>query len=102
MLHGEYEKFLRLLLWYVKCITVDCLMFEKDSDPLPREYENRTVLTFFDARNFARSGARDGIFKLLRSTEIDAASICSLAGRYNNPFPTRFLAPIVCSKIPAQ
>jgi hypothetical protein len=25
----------------------------------------------------------------------------SLAGRYENPFPTRFLAPIYCSKIPA-
>jgi hypothetical protein len=25
-----------------------------------------------------------------------------LAGRYDNPLPTRFLAPIDCSKIPAQ
>ncbi len=29
------------------------------------------------------------------------ASLYSLAGRYDNPFPTRFLAPIDCSKIPA-
>ncbi len=28
--------------------------------------------------------------------------ICSLVGRYNNSVPTRFLAPIDCSKIPAQ
>ena len=26
----------------------------------------------------------------------------SLAGRYDNPVPTRFLAPIDCLKIPAQ
>ena len=32
----------------------------------------------------------------------DSASLCSLAGRYNNPIPTRFLAPIDCSTIPAQ
>ncbi len=25
--------------------------------------------------------------------------LCSLVGRYINPIPTRFLAPIVCSKI---
>ncbi len=59
----------------------------------------RTVRTFFDARNFARSGARDGIFKLLRSTEIDAASLCSLAGRYSKPIPTHFLVTIRSSKI---
>jgi hypothetical protein len=45
---------------------------------------------------------RDGIFKLLRIPGIDSASPCSLAGRYNNPIPTRFLAPIDCSKIPTQ
>ncbi len=32
---------------------------------------------------------------------IDPASLCSLAGRYDNPIPTRFLATIDCSKIPA-
>ncbi len=31
----------------------------------------------------------------------DSASLCSLAGRYDNPIPARFLAPIDCSKIPA-
>jgi hypothetical protein len=32
----------------------------------------------------------------------NSASLCSLAGRYDNPTPTRFLAPIDCSKNPAQ
>jgi hypothetical protein len=32
----------------------------------------------------------------------DSASLCSLAGRYDNPIPTQFLAPIDCSKIPAR
>ncbi len=32
---------------------------------------------------------------------IDNASLCSLAGRYDNPIPTRLLAHIECSKIPA-
>ncbi len=41
---------------------------------------------------------RDGIFKLLRSPGIDSARLCSLAGRYNNSIPFRFLAPIDCSK----
>ncbi len=27
--------------------------------------------------------------------------LCSLAGWYDNPIPTRFLAPIDCFKIPA-
>ncbi len=30
-----------------------------------------------------------------------SASISSLAGLYDNPIPTRFLAPIDCLKIPA-
>jgi hypothetical protein len=33
---------------------------------------------------------------------IDSASLCSLAGRYDKPIPTRFLAPIDCSKIQEQ
>ncbi len=31
---------------------------------------------------------------------INSASLCSLAGRYDNTIPTRFLAPIGCLKIP--
>jgi hypothetical protein len=42
---------------------------------------------------------RDASFKLLRSSGIDSVS---LTGRYDNSIPTRFLAPIDCSKIPEQ
>jgi hypothetical protein len=45
---------------------------------------------------------RDDIFKLLRSPGIDSSSLCSLAVRYDNPIPTRFLAHTDSSKIPAQ
>ncbi len=46
-----------------------------------------------------------GIFKLEprnRFQGMNSASLCSLAGRYDIPIPTRFLAPIDCLKIPAQ
>jgi hypothetical protein len=33
---------------------------------------------------------------------MNSASLCSLAGQYNNPIPPQFLAPIDCLKIPAQ
>jgi hypothetical protein len=33
---------------------------------------------------------------------MNSSSLCSLAGRYDNRIPTRFLAPIDFSKIPAQ
>ncbi len=33
---------------------------------------------------------------------MNSASLCGLAGRYENPIPTRCLAPIECLKIPAQ
>jgi hypothetical protein len=32
---------------------------------------------------------------------INSARLCSLAGRYDNPIPSRFLAPINCLKIQA-
>jgi hypothetical protein len=32
---------------------------------------------------------------------MNSASLCSLAGQYDNPIPTRFLAPIDFLKIPA-
>ena len=51
---------------------------------------------------------RARIFKLLRSPRIDAKEpvppgcvLCSLAGQYDNPISSRFLAPIDCLKIPA-
>ncbi len=33
---------------------------------------------------------------------MNSASLCSLAGRYDNPIPSRFLAPVDFLKIPAQ
>jgi hypothetical protein len=33
---------------------------------------------------------------------MNSASLCSLAGRYDNPTPPRFLTPIASLKIPAQ
>ncbi len=36
-----------------------------------------------------------------RFQKIDSASLRSLAVRYDNPIPSRFLAPIDFSKIPA-
>jgi hypothetical protein len=33
---------------------------------------------------------------------MNSASLCSLAGQYDNPLPSQFLAPIDSSKIPAQ
>jgi hypothetical protein len=45
-------------------------------------------LTFMEPRN--------------RFQGMDSASLCSLAGQYDNPIPTRFLAPIECLKIPDQ
>jgi hypothetical protein len=41
------------------------------------------------------------IWKHLKVQGIDSACLCSLAGRYNNTIPTRFLASIDCSKISA-
>ena len=38
---------------------------------------------------------------LLFEDSLDHDSLCSLAGRYDNPIPTRFLAHIDCLKIPA-
>jgi hypothetical protein len=32
----------------------------------------------------------------------NSASLCRPGGRYDNPIPSRFLAPIDCLKIPAQ
>ncbi len=45
---------------------------------------------------------RDVIFKLLRRPGIDSTSQCSQAVHNDNTIPTRFLAPIDCSKSPTQ
>ncbi len=52
------------------------------------KWNSPNFLTFKEPRN--------------RFQGISSASLCSLAGRYDNPIPTRFLAPIDCLKIPAQ
>jgi hypothetical protein len=57
--------------------------------------------------NSSATKGRDGFFKTFKEPRnrfqgIDSASLCSPAGRYDNPIPTRFLASIDCSKIPAQ
>jgi hypothetical protein len=44
-------------------------------------------LTFMEPRN--------------RYQGMNSASLCSLAGRYDNPIPSRFLAPIDCLQIQA-
>jgi hypothetical protein len=46
-------------------------------------------------------GYRTRDFKLLRSPGIDSASNVAWRAGTTNPIPTRFLAPIDCSKIPA-
>ncbi len=53
----------------------------------------------FSAEILKQSGARNRIGTELSSLP---ARLYSLAGRYDNPIPTRFLAPIDCYKIPAQ
>jgi hypothetical protein len=65
---------------------------------------SKTILCLSPSILFGSDGKeiRYGIFTSLRSPGIDSTSLCSQAGRYDNPIPSRFLAPIDCSKIPAQ
>jgi hypothetical protein len=49
--------------------------------------QSPNVLTFKEPKN--------------RFQGIDSVSLSSLAGPYDNPIPTRFLAPKDCSKTPA-
>jgi len=53
---------------------------------------------------YRKAVSRARIFKRLGGPfqGMNSASLCSLAGQYDNPIPTRFLAPIDCLKIPAQ
>ncbi len=67
----------RLWIW-PQCIII--------GTPQKPEHEPE-FYTFMESRN--------------RFQGIDYASLCSLAGRYDNPLPTRFIAHIECSKIPA-
>ncbi len=61
---------------------------------------NRKLMSSFQCWILKQStGARNRVGTELSSRP---ARLCSLAGRYDNPIPTRFLAPIDCYKIPAQ
>jgi hypothetical protein len=75
------------------------------------------VVTPFVCSKSAKSVTEPVFVDLLRSPEpvflnvygaqesiprMNSASLCSLAGRYDNPNPPRFLARIDCLKIPAQ
>jgi hypothetical protein len=42
-----------------------------------------------------------GAYEPSREPSCPAGSLSSLVGRYDNPIPTRFLAPLGCYKIPA-
>ena len=61
--------------------------FQRGAGSSPGMVEARIFYTFKEPMN--------------RFQGINSASQCSLAGRYDNPILTRFLAPIDCSKIPA-
>jgi hypothetical protein len=53
-----------------------------------KKYTEPEFLTFKEPKN--------------RFQGTNSARLSSLAGRYDNPIPTRFLALIDCLKIPAQ
>ncbi len=76
----------------------------------PAPSTGRTVYTIMRASQEQRRhhSVQSRFFKRLWSPGIDSkewippAYLRSLAGRYDNPIPFRFLAPIDCLKIPAQ
>ncbi len=47
------------------------------------------------ARRKEKYKDRARIFKRVWGPRMDSASLCSLAGRYDNPLPTRYLVPIL-------
>ncbi len=66
-----------------------------------------------ETRRWVESRERAGIFKQSpnfktfkepknRFQGTNSVRLCSLAGRYDNSIPTRFLAPTDCLKIPAE
>ncbi len=82
-----------ILLLHTALYEYSCIWFRTEYSMLgcsvstePLTVQRRYFKTFKDPRN--------------RLPEINFASLCSLAGRYDNSIPTRFLAPIDCSKIP--
>jgi hypothetical protein len=78
---------------YVSCLLLSVIGFPVlihvsiSLQSLPIGILSPYFLTFMETRN--------------RFQGMNSASQCSLAGRYNNPISTRFLAPIDCLKIPA-
>ncbi len=80
-----------------QCMINDGQVEEK---PAGTQNNSRLASSLITAPN-----SRARICKLSRSPRIDSKEPiplgCVLAGRYNNPIPTRFLAPIDCLKIPA-
>ncbi len=88
--HKLTKKFHRTLLYYLPMPRLDILEFSGETagrQLIGREQSEPVLLTFMEPRN--------------RFQGINSTSLCSLAGRYDNPFPTRFLAPVDCLKIPA-
>jgi hypothetical protein len=74
---------------YQKTLSLTTIKYQPLSrECLPNVFALQAVTTFMKPRN--------------RFQRINFASLCSLKGRYDNPIPTRFLAPIDCLKIPAQ
>jgi hypothetical protein len=69
---------------YMACWVESLCVLASGVDTLYTEPE---FLTFMEPRN--------------RFQGTNSASLCGLAGRYDNPIPTRFLAPIDFLKIPA-
>jgi hypothetical protein len=63
-------------------------------------YSTEPVFSTFKEVKEARNQFPGIYFQGIDFQGIDSASLCRLAGRYDNPIPTRFLAPIDCSKIP--
>ncbi len=55
----------------------------------------------FQGTNSYLAGRYDNPIPTRFLAPIDCFKIPALAGRYDNPIPTRFLAPIDCSKIPS-
>jgi hypothetical protein len=70
-------------------------------DPGLWNYHQRHIVHFIQqvrSSHSRRGGSKGGIFKFFmeprnRFQGIASASLCSLAGRYDNPIPARFLAP---------
>jgi hypothetical protein len=65
------------------------------------EYKRDPIIIILRKTAGPSSGTEARIFKRLWSPGIDSAANVCLGGRYDNPIPPRFLAPIDCLKIPA-